>query len=70
MQTQREKGWKVTVAHYITTFLFGNLNLSSRYHGSSKTGTKQISTFVLGITLDSSETLSTRQELALPNDER
>lgn len=58
------------MAHDVTTFLFGNLNLSFRYHGSSKTGTQQISAFVLGIALDSSETLSTSKEVALSYDER
>ena len=53
------------MAHEVTTFLFSNLNLSFRYDGSSKTGTQQISTFVLGIALDSLETLPARQEVAM-----
>lgn len=60
---------KNTMAHEVTTFLFGNLNLSLRYDGSSKTGTQQISTFVLGIALDSPETLPARQEVGLSYDE-
>ena len=65
MQTKKGKSWKLTVAHDVTTFVFGNLNLSFRYHRSSKTSAQQISAFVLGITLNSSETLSTRQEVSI-----
>ena len=52
------------MAHDVTTFVFGNLYLSFRYHRSSKTSAQQISAFVLSIALDSSETLSTRQEVS------
>ena len=57
------------MAYKVTTFLFSNLNLSFCYHGSSKTGSQQISAFVLRVALDSSETISTRQEVTLAYDE-
>lgn len=69
IETHREKSWEVTMAHKVTTFLFGNLNLSSRDNGSSKTGTQQISAFVLRVALDSSETLSSRQDVRSSYDE-